>query len=477
MRDEKPPVGPPARAAGRRDEGARATVRRLGPGRSAPLGGDAASPAPRLPVVLDIPVVRTSRVDGSIDLAESITVIAAGDDPGHRADIWHPGLPDGAVDLLREELDAGRPACVYVEPPIGGGRSTLALSVLVRVGSAPTDAVSVELVPRVPDAAGTHLGLTRDAFAVEVQARVEGTTRADAAALGRESLRSASAVHQGGLLGLAARALTEEVAARQETATTLYVRTPASGATDDVLRELAALEGDISALLLQLRPVLGLADDMDAARERALPDVIRLEATARAAAEPVPGLWGAIAAEVERARPHVSGRAEQARARIDGLEAEARALRTLGDAMRLRAAVVRLHAMTAAAAVVAADQSDPIGPEVGVLGRALRADLDGLAADLDALHGVLAEAARRVGAVVAEIDRVRVPLQGWAEAMRRAGRPEAAAVPARLGGMVELASLAERCRRTTIEHDIDASTARLEPLELVAAMVCQPHAC
>ena len=384
--------------------------------------------------------------------------------------IRHPAMPGGAFAVLWGEVEAGRPACVYVDNLAKDGGTYRVFATAVPLGSG---YLSVRMRPRSTALLDTSLSLYATALERETTAREGGASRKEAAELGAAAiLEGLKAAGLDDAQALAAAALPAEIAEHHQRTDGLPKRPDATGPYADVLAEMHALDADTAALMPLLDELTGVTGELAAAWPRVAPSVARLDEAARLASQPVDGVTGEPAEDLQYYGEQISSRAEAARTALADVEPRlATVLQTVGSS-RLRIALVRLHtlmAATFAAEVVDGRGVGDVDACLTALAQALEDGTGELETSLASLETELGEVAELLRSAVSDVDRLRRPLFRWQSAVADAGRSDLAeAIPTEVEGLAELSGLAARCRQITVHVDGDAVRGHIRAVRTVA---------
>lgn len=384
--------------------------------------------------------------------------------------IRHPSMPGGAFALLWEEIEAGRPACVYVDNLAKDGGSYRVLATVVPIDDG---YLSVRMRPRHQPLVDASLALYAQAAGIERTAREGGMSARDAAQLGKASiLEGLAAAGLPSTAELAAAVLPAELAENHRRTSGLPQRPGATGPAAEVLAEMHALDAEQAAVLPALDDLAALGAEFADAWPRVAPALDRLDAAATTAGAPVDGVSAEVADDLAYHGEQIAERVRSARAALDGTEERLARMQQAISAARLRIALVRLHTLmvaTFAAEVVDGRGVGDTKAALAALARALDGGAGALAEDVERLERDLGDLGERLRTAVSETDRLRRPLFRWQAAVGEAGRQDLAdLVPTEVDGLAELSGLAARVRLLTVGFDADAVRRRVASVRQLA---------
>lgn len=398
--------------------------------------------------------------------------------------IRHPDMPGGTFKLVWDQIEAGRPACAYVQNMAADGGTYWVFATLVPVGE---KYLSVRMKPLVSDLKEASEALYKRVRPIELGAREhDGASREEAAALGLAALAKGLApLGIAGADDLALIALPAEVSAHEQLGSGLPRRPEATGPLADLLAVMHTVDERTDALVAQLAEYDALVGALEASGTDAGPTTDRLKRlvmAARAGSEVV-GVPEMLADFTGRMSTYAGSADEQLTALRDTLSTVARDVRWL----RMRIALLRLHNRmvgTFCAELIDGYSTADALASLKMLCAALREG----ATDLDSAMGGMRDAMTRVPelvqAAVRDADRALRMATKWRSEAATATEPVATVLEPHLQvllsqsatGFDELRRFSEtaaRCALLPDPYDHDGLAEQIEAMERILGQVAE----
>lgn len=356
---------------------------------------------------------RTNRVFDSLSRYSAEELVGA----PHNI-IRHDDMPAGAFKLLWDELEQGRPACVYV---LNRAKDGLDYWVFATVAPLADGYLSVRVRPNNHALFTPVKEIYQRVRAAEREYAEQGHGRREVAEHGAALLaEELGKVQFRGLYSFARAALPRELALLVVEGVRVPRRAESDNPMSSILGTVAAIERDTDELVYQLGEYQELINGLGSWASGVRSVIQR--------ATRVGALVGEVTSpDEESSVPTVSERVKERSAQavevLQQLNSSLVALYETASEVRFRSSMMRLHTLMVgifAAAVlddVEADSADAIGD----LAEALLADLEPLIPSCQKAADLAERLDADLRSVVSNLDRVKRPFQRWIRALSDEG--------------------------------------------------------
>ncbi|MDO4899752.1 PAS domain S-box protein [Actinomyces sp.] len=365
--------------------------------------------------------------------------------------IRHDNMPAGAFKLMWDELEQGRPACVYV---LNRAQDGLDYWVFATVAPLADGYLSVRVRPSNDALFAPVKQMYARVRAAEREYAAQGHSRDEVGEYGAGLLaEELGRAHFRGLYPFARAALPRELALLVAEGVRVPRRVQSDKPMSSILQTMVAIERDTDELVQQLGEYQDLINGLGAWSTGVRSVLDRANRV------------GAVVAEVtsldpESSVPAVSARVQERSARaVEVLQQFNSSLVELYEVVsevRFRSSLMRLHTlMTGIFAAAVLDGKEGGSAEaIGDLAQALLADLEPLAPSCQNAADLAERLDADMRSLVSDLDRIKRPFQRWIRALQDEGAQALSedtdiaavlkeAVALDMQGFPETASLAE----------------------------------
>ncbi len=391
--------------------------------------------------------------------------------------IRHPDMPGGAFKLVWDQIEAGKPASVYVKNLAKDGKSYWVLATLMPVAD---KYLSVRLAPCVLELRDLCCGVYDKVNAEEQRLRGLGVSRAKAAEFGAGQIAEAiGGLGMHDLTDLAATILPAEMSARAEVSQGIPKRPGATGRLARMLEAVQAISDATDRHVAALGDYSQLAAEVGTAAEETHATMGRLRELTVAASRGAEAVSGTAPVLVNTAKAMRSVADKAAGAILEARQALLTAQGQLAG-LRMRIALSRLHTdMVGNFTAELIDGREPpgAGEAILLLCTALDEGLRAMTDDLARLSTELCGVARLVESATAQTGdfrrwacqyRLLVTREGlWAELGTFTGQIDDLMLNG-FSALDHLNTIASRCRHLNLGFDSAAISHHLETVRSAA---------